>query len=180
MSDSERAEHLTELCRPCGLCCNGGLFDVVAVLPGEADRLRARGLPLVSQRAELVLPQPCPARSGAGCACHAERPACCASYECHLYQKLASGALDTGEARARLGRILALVATLRAAFPGADVRSAMRSAVARLSVPPPVAPEHAELALDLATLVHLIRRDIEPRFAAPTADSDEGEIGPSE
>ncbi|MCC6525175.1 MAG: YkgJ family cysteine cluster protein [Polyangiaceae bacterium] len=178
MSEPARATALRELCLACGLCCNGGLFARVPLAPPEVERLRGRGLVVVSHDGEPALRQPCAAWSGAGCNCYAERPARCAAYECHLYARLAAGALDPPDAHARLGRILELVATLARAFGGVDGASAIRRAAALLAAAPPVAPEHAHLALDLAELVRLVTRELDARFAAPTRLDVEDPVPP--
>lgn len=167
MSEHARATALRELCLACGLCCNGGLFARVPVAPAEVERLRGRGLVVVSHRGEAALRQPCAAWSEAGCSCYPERPARCAEYQCHLYARLAAGAIDPSAAHARLGRILELVATLTRAFGGVEAGSAIRRAAAVLAAPPPIAAEHARLALDLVELVRLVTRELDARFTAP-------------
>ena len=63
------------LCRACGLCCDGTLFDLVKLETGDdAGRLQALGLPVKVSRGRTPVarfPQPC--------------SALCADRTCRLY-----------------------------------------------------------------------------------------------
>ncbi len=82
---------LEGLCRACGLCCDGTLFQHVPLSPGEEPQGGAgRGL-------LRVLPdgtgfeQPCAAlaRDEAGCSCrvYASRPRACRTFVCRLHER---------------------------------------------------------------------------------------------
>ena len=51
-----------QLCRACGLCCDGTLFKDVELQPGDdAGRLQAAGLKLETLRTKPRFAQPCAA-----------------------------------------------------------------------------------------------------------------------
>lgn len=87
-------DDLGELCRRCGMCCDGTLFARAPLAPAEVEPLRARGLPVVGQ----AMPQPCAALSGLLCAIYEARPASCRRYECLLLGSLREGEVSLDEA----------------------------------------------------------------------------------
>jgi Fe-S-cluster containining protein len=80
-----------QLCRACGLCCDGTLFDLVKLEPGDdAAKLKALGLPVSLSRGKLPVarfPQPCSALcEDRSCRVYAERPWQCRTFECQLFK----------------------------------------------------------------------------------------------
>lgn len=141
-----------ELCLACGLCCDGTLYDRVAVAPEEAARLRARRLPILD---DGHLPQPCAAHDGR-CTVYEDRPQRCANYECDVLVDLAAGAMTDVEAATLVAKTRALVTSVRARIPGRaflwrDVADASQDSVAWRR-------EHADLLLDVALLRRLLGR----------------------
>lgn len=81
------------LCRACGLCCDGTLFGLVRLLPGEAV-----ALPQLAAADAATLPQPCPALQGVLCACYDVRPQSCRAFDCLLLRALREGEVTLAEA----------------------------------------------------------------------------------
>ena len=82
-----------KLCRACGLCCDGTLFDLVKLERGDdAAKLRALGLPVSTSRGKSPVarfPQPCVALcADRTCRVYRERPWQCRSFECKLLTEL--------------------------------------------------------------------------------------------
>lgn len=85
-----------QLCRACGLCCDGTLFDLVKLEQGDdAGKLKALGLPVTLSRGKLAVarfPQPCSALCGdRTCRLYAERPWQCRTFECKLFKDARAG-----------------------------------------------------------------------------------------
>src|SRR4051794_28716191 len=82
-------DELEVLCRSCGLCCDGSLFDSVLLDPEELAV--ARGKRLVVLPRGNAFDQPCSALSKAdnGCACsiYRDRPRSCRAFACRLYER---------------------------------------------------------------------------------------------
>jgi Fe-S-cluster containining protein len=85
-----------QLCRACGLCCDGTLFDLVKLEPGDAaGKLKALGLPVSVSRGKLPaarFPQPCSALcEDRSCRLYADRPWQCRTFECQLFKDAKAG-----------------------------------------------------------------------------------------
>ena len=85
-----------QLCRACGLCCDGTLFDLVKLEPGDdAGKLKALGLPVSISRGKQPVarfPQPCVALcEDRTCRQYAERPWQCRTFECQLFKDAKAG-----------------------------------------------------------------------------------------
>ena len=83
------------LCTDCGLCCNGVMFSIVALQPGEsAKALGALGLHV--KRGTFT--QPCAALDGLCCTIYEQRPVRCRLFECQQLQRIAAGEITEAEA----------------------------------------------------------------------------------
>ncbi len=85
-----------QLCLACGLCCDGTLFDLVKLEPGDdAAKLKALGLPVVISRGKTPVarfPQPCSALcADRTCRLYAARPWQCRTFECKLFKDAKAG-----------------------------------------------------------------------------------------
>lgn len=85
-----------DLCRSCGLCCDGTLFDLVKLERGDdAGKLRALGLPVTLSRGKVPVarfPQPCAALcKDRSCQLYAHRPWQCRTFECRLFKDAKAG-----------------------------------------------------------------------------------------
>ena len=94
-----------DLCKNCGLCCNGSLFSEVE-LGGrtESDGLEAIGLNIedADEDEPAVLIQPCGALRGTRCSIYPHRPDCCRTFECGLLKKVLRGDCTVEAAREKV------------------------------------------------------------------------------
>lgn len=105
------SESIEGLCRRCGLCCDGSLFDVVALSAPEAKALEAAAVPVETREGRFKLRQRCAALEGTVCRCYAVRPEGCRRFVCLLAHARGAGEVSepealrlVDEARARLSR----------------------------------------------------------------------------
>jgi len=85
-----------QLCKACGLCCNGAIFaDVRLRSKDDKNRLSNLGLTIKSSPAGRIsrLLQPCAAYQGCQCRIYPERPDYCRQFECALLKKVLAGVL---------------------------------------------------------------------------------------
>jgi Fe-S-cluster containining protein len=85
-----------QLCRACGLCCDGTLFDLVKLERGDdAGKLKALGLPVSISRGKTPVarfPQPCSALcEDRACRIYADRPWQCRTFECRQLKDAKAG-----------------------------------------------------------------------------------------
>ena len=87
------------LCRSCGLCCNGILFDYVPVNDGEAAALERLGFAIRrTDDGAARFDHPCPKFCGS-CSIYSARPDSCRAYRCELLVKLEAGTVSYRHAR---------------------------------------------------------------------------------
>lgn len=85
-----------DLCRACGLCCDGTLFDGVKLeAHDDAQKLKALGLPITTSRGKTPVarfPQPCGALcADRSCRLYANRPWQCRVFECRVFKDATAG-----------------------------------------------------------------------------------------
>jgi uncharacterized protein len=104
---------LSELCRRCGLCCDGNLFSHVPLQGSEAEAARRNGLDVVALAdGSPAIRQGCTALKGRGCSIYAERPEGCRRYNCRLFNELAGKRVPFEEALAVVEQAHALLSAV--------------------------------------------------------------------
>lgn len=97
-------EPAEQLCRACGLCCDGTLFDLVKLeASDDAARLKSLGLPVKVSRGRQPVarfPQPCAALcADRTCRLYRDRPWQCRVFECGLLKDAKAGRITFAEAQ---------------------------------------------------------------------------------
>jgi uncharacterized protein len=85
-----------DLCRDCGICCDGTLFGAIVVHIPEREFVESLGIP-VSEDPDggFVAPLPCSAFVGGCCALYEiGRPMTCGSYRCAVVTEYTAGRVD--------------------------------------------------------------------------------------
>jgi Fe-S-cluster containining protein len=162
--------HADTLCTDCGLCCNGTFFGSVLVEAAETERLGRVGLRVLQNEGTCTMAQPCAALRGALCDVYADRPSACASYECQLRKRVASGETSLDEAMSAIARARALLAMIRAGLEVPEGGSIWEKI---LTLEEPTTPEAIALARAryeptiqaVGELVELGTAAFEPRFS---------------
>lgn len=109
---------LSELCRRCGLCCDGNLFSHVPLQRAEVDAARRNGLDVVSLAdGSPALRQGCTALKERQCSVYTERPEGCRRYACRLFNALAGGTASSEEALRVVQQAHALLAAVERHLP---------------------------------------------------------------
>ena len=124
MANRSAVEPAEDLCRACGLCCDGTLFDAVRLEPSDdASKLKALGLPVKVSRGKAAVarfPQPCAALcQDRTCRLYADRPWQCRVFECRVFKDAKAGRITfdaalrlVGQARRRADKIRRLLREL--------------------------------------------------------------------
>ena len=147
MSDQTPQLSPSDLCRSCGLCCDGTLlFGRVRLEPQDTpEPLRLAGIIVTSDDTGRWFKLACAAHQHGCCQVYASRPSTCRSYECKLLRRFAKGAVTWAEAAAQIGRLRRLREQL-----GREVER-VRPGMARASVVDicQIVPAFNELAGDI-------------------------------
>ena len=129
----------TRPCVGCGMCCDGTLYDVAKVAPGEDRAMRSRGLEIIEVGNKAFFRQPCPMESGGRCTIYEHRFGICRSFSCALLKRYHAGELtleETTEKVATAKRLLAIAVADNPNASRADARRRIRAASADLkSIP---------------------------------------------
>ncbi|HVW22785.1 MAG TPA: YkgJ family cysteine cluster protein [Opitutaceae bacterium] len=161
-------EFAETLCRACGLCCDGTLFDLVKLEAGDdARELRALGLPVALSRGRQPVarfPQPCAALcQDRSCRVYASRPRQCRTFECGVLKAAKAGRLDgdaalrlVKQARRRADRVRLLLRDLGDAEEHRPLGERFHRVSERLESGQP-APEQKAKYADLSLAVHHLK-----------------------
>lgn len=164
-----------QLCLACGLCCDGTLFDNVALQPGDdANRLKSLGLPVTLSRGKepfARFPQPCAALcKDRTCRAYAHRPKQCRTYECMVFKEVDAGRLDSAaalrlvkRARAQADRVRRLLRRLGDADEQRSLGERFHRMQERMEAESPGEAALATFA-DLTHAVHRLKLVAHARF----------------
>lgn len=129
--DDDRTAAAEALCRACGMCCDGTLFELGRVeAQDDVPSLTARGLLITERQGRTFFQQPCTCFAGDTCAIYKARPSRCRQYRCQVLADLEDGAIAPADAHALVGRALSwrrvLIGELGDRFGGASLGLAAR------------------------------------------------------
>lgn len=86
------AQHSSQLCQACGICCSGTLFSYVDVSQKEAKALSGTCVtPFKNDKGKLIFDLPCTALEGTRCTIYDRRPSACRTYLCSLTRGVMNG-----------------------------------------------------------------------------------------
>ena len=115
MSDNDVPDG--DICRPCGMCSDGTIFDYGRLEPDEIARAQEFGITVIEvDRPEGATPAiqfPCPRHSLAGCSVYDRRFAVCRRFRCETLIALEAGEIDAGEGHRRVHEAKNALAALR-------------------------------------------------------------------
>jgi Fe-S-cluster containining protein len=103
LPDGETVKPAEDLCRACGLCCDGTLFDLVKLERNDdGAKLKTLGLPVKTSRGKAPVtrfPQPCAALcADRSCRLYADRPWQCRVFECGIFKEAKAGRITFAHA----------------------------------------------------------------------------------
>lgn len=134
-SNGDSCDGGNELCRRCGLCCDGSLFGRVPLGPEESiAQLQAAGFQIQPDETNRqTFAQPCPQYQNCQCRMYDQRPRKCREFECKVLSRFVNGEIDMEEAlrrvetlRAQRGQLVELIKIHLPEFAGRPLREALR------------------------------------------------------
>lgn len=92
-----------DLCRDCGICCDGVLFTYVDLTDDEADALAGKGLGIYrDEKGRPVFNLRCNRFGEQGCTLYADRPKTCKAYHCDLTRSVMNETISYEEAKTQV------------------------------------------------------------------------------
>ena len=175
------ASAASRLCAACGMCCDGTMFHIVRLQPGDsAKALAALGLKLKRKRKRDYILQPCPAHRDCCCAIYQDRPERCRLFVCEQLRRVLAGEIPEAEAAAKIREALERVGRLVALFRLAGETNAKGPLTIRHEkvLAMPLDPEEGEKVALRARLIRemqefqaLVAKEFRPAGAAgPTEE----------
>jgi len=173
----------TAPCVGCGMCCNGTLYWMAKVTPGEEARIMGEGLELTEDKGATYFKLPCHHEQCGQCTIYETRFDICRSFRCRLLRAYQAGEVDLVEARNRVEIALKLVQAVKANDPDAANAFNRRAIRAGLAEAPDGEGDEAKAIrarklLDIVALDTCLERWFRNPKPAP-ADEDQPETSPS-
>jgi Fe-S-cluster containining protein len=99
MNAEDFTEAASRLCTACGMCCDGTMFQIVRLQPGDNPAELGRlGLKVRSRDNEFHMEQPCAALKALSCTVYEKRPARCRLFHCQQLRLMEAGETTETEA----------------------------------------------------------------------------------
>lgn len=125
----------SRLCTACGMCCDGTMFQIVRMQPGDVPAELSRlGLKIRCRESEFFMEQPCSALSEKRCTVYEKRPTRCRQFRCQQILRVESGEADESETARLIAETLALVEQTRRLIEQCGLREDGRSLMERFDL----------------------------------------------
>lgn len=170
------ADIATRLCTACGMCCDGTMFQIVKMQPGDHPSELARlGMRIrhSHKESEYHMEQPCPALKGLRCTIYEKRPARCRLFHCQQLRLLETGGTTEEDAAALINKTRAQAAHVRELIEQCGLREDGQPLPERFErvmstpVDEKLEPELAALREDLDNAMSGLRLALNREFRPP-------------
>lgn len=122
----------TRLCAACGMCCDGTMFQIVRMQPGDVPaELGKLGLKIRCRDGEYYMEQPCSALREKRCTVYEQRPVRCQLFNCQQLGRVERGETTEPEAMAMIIETRALVEKVRGLIEQCGLREDGQALVER-------------------------------------------------
>ena len=132
MNAEDSANVAARLCAVCGMCCDGTMFQIVRMQPGEVPAALAKlGLKIRCRDGEYYMEQPCSALREKRCTVYEQRPVRCRLFNCQQLGRLEKGETTEAEAMEMIVETRALVERVRGLIEQCGLREDGQALVER-------------------------------------------------
>ncbi len=148
-------EQLGQICRGCGFCCSGVLFDHGWLDDDELEFARSIGLSIATDTntQSKRFHQPCPHLCGTSCSIYEQgRPRVCSKFFCELAKKFNHGEISAAALKANISEARTLMARIEPMFLPGETWPAARARWFSNRNERPRNPEEAEFRLLMTAL----------------------------
>ena len=174
MSPEETIAAASRLCTACGMCCDGTMFQIVRMQPGDSPaELGKLGLKVRCREGEFFMEQPCSALKGMKCTVYEKRPTRCRLFHCQQLIRVESGDAQEAEAMSMIVETRELVEQVRGLIEQCGLREdgqSLQERFERLSSTPIDAvlePEMAVVRENLEVMMRKLKLQLNREFRPP-------------
>lgn len=174
MNTEEFAATASRVCTACGLCCDGTMFQIVKMQPGDSPAELARlGMRIRGKDGEFHMEQPCPALKELRCCIYDKRPTRCRLFHCQQLRLLEAGNTTEADAMALIMQTRAQAAQVRELIEKCGLREDGQPLIERFErlmstpVDENLEPELAAIREDLDKAMRRLRLVINREFRPP-------------
>lgn len=168
--NADTAAAASRLCTACGMCCDGTMFQIVRMQPGDKPAELGRlGMKIRSQGGEFHMEQPCAALVDLRCTIYERRPTRCRLFNCQQLHRLEAGTIDEVQAAEVISETRGLVQEVRDLMEQSGLREDGQALAERyerlVSTPvnaelePEMVPLRAKLEQQMQKLRGVLNRD---------------------
>lgn len=174
MIPEEFASAATRLCAACGMCCDGTMFQIVRMQPGEVPaELGKLGLKIRCRDGEYYMEQPCSALREKRCTVYEKRPVRCRLFNCQQLGRVERGETTEPEAMAMIIETRALVEKVRGLIEQSGLREDGQALVERYErvastpVNQALEPELISVRVELDEVMRKLKLRLNREFRLP-------------
>jgi hypothetical protein len=164
----------TRLCAACGMCCDGTMFQIARMQPGEVPaELGKLGLKIRCRDGEYYMEQPCSALREKRCTVYEQRPVRCRLFNCQQLGRVERGETTESEAMTMIIETRALVEKVRGLIEQCGLREDGQALVERYErvastpVNHALEPELVEVRADLEETMRKLKLELNREFRLP-------------
>lgn len=168
--NAELAAAASRLCTACGMCCDGTMFQIVRMQPGDKPAELSRlGMKIRCHEGAFHMEQPCAALQELCCTIYDKRPSRCRLFNCQQLQRLEAGVISEDEAAAVIATTRDLVRRVRDLIEQGGLREdgqalaeryeRLTSTPVNATLEPEMVPLREELDVQMQQLRDVLRRD---------------------
>jgi len=174
MSTEDSTAVATRLCSACGMCCDGTMFQIVRMQPGEVPaELGKLGLKIRCRGGEYYMEQPCSALREKRCTVYDQRPVRCRLFNCQQLGRVERGETTESEAMAMIIETRALVERVSGLIEQSGLREDGQALVERYErvastpVNEALEPELVAVRAELEEVMRTLKLQLNREFRLP-------------
>lgn len=174
MTPEEFSSAATRLCAACGMCCDGTMFQIVRMQPGEVPaELGKLGLKIRCRDGEYYMEQPCSALREKRCTVYDQRPVRCRLFNCQQLGRVERGETTKSEAMTMIIETRVLVEKVRGLIEQSGLREDGQALVERYErvastpVNQALEPELVAVRVELDEVMRKLKLRLNREFRLP-------------
>jgi hypothetical protein len=144
-----------ELCKSCGLCCDGSILNWTNLRTSEIGFANTQGFNIVRvDHDTFAFTQPCPAYTAPICSIYQNRPHACRSFACKLFIDVENQVIDFDKAQQVVRKAVLLIREITLSINANDPTLSLERLIRYHDIEIHGKPEAVEMINQLRDLLH--------------------------